>query len=342
MSDDLYGQTILVTGVAGFIGMHCAQRLLALGARVTGIDNLNAYYDVALKKARLAKLAGHPAFRFEQIDIADHAALAALFARVRPARVLHLAAQAGVRYSIEQPGDYTSSNLLGFANILQGCRAARVAHLVFASSSSVYGGNAKTPFSERDAVDHPISYYAAAKKANEAMAHSYAHLYGLPCTGLRFFTVYGPWGRPDMAYFKFTRAMLAGQAIDVYGQGRTVRDFTYIDDVVESVLRILAKPATPDAAYAPAAPDASVSNAPWRIFNIGGGTPVVLMDFIEALESALGLTARKRFLPMQPGDMQATTANASALTAWVDFTPTTPVREGVARFVQWYRAFYGE
>ena len=332
--------TILVTGCAGFIGMHCAERLLARGARVVGIDNLNAYYDPALKQARLARLTGHPHFRFERIDLADRAAMAGLFARVRPARVLHLAAQAGVRYSIEQPDDYTDSNLLGFGHILQGCRAAQVSHLVFASSSSVYGGNARLPYSERDAVDHPISYYAATKKANEVMAHTYAHLYRIPVTGLRFFTVYGPWGRPDMALFKFTRAMLAGEAIDVYGEGRLVRDFTYIDDIVEGVLRVLDKPATPDPAYDPAAPNPSTSSAPYRIFNIGNSAPTVLMDYITALESALGTTARKNMLPIQPGDMHSTAADTSALAAWVGFAPSTPVQTGVARFVNWYRGFY--
>jgi len=336
----LSGETILITGVAGFIGMHCAERLLAQGAQVVGIDNLNAYYDVALKQARLARLTPHPAFRFERIDIADRAAMAQLFARVQPARVLHLAAQVGVRYSIEQPDDYTDSNLLGFANILQGCRAANVAHLAYASSSSVYGGNTRLPFAERDAVDHPISYYAATKKATELMAHSYAHLYRIPCTGLRFFTVYGPWGRPDMAYFKFTRAILSGEPIDVYDQGRPIRDYTYVDDIVEGVLRVLAKPATPDPEFDPSAPNASTSSAPWRIFNIGGGTPVVLMDAIKAQEAALGRTAIKRLLPAQPGDMSATAADTSALAAWIGFVPATPLREGMQRFVDWYRSFY--
>ena len=332
--------TTLVTGCAGFVGMHCTERLLARGERVLGIDNLNAYYDPALKQARLARLTGQPGFAFERVDLADRAAMAELFARVRPTRVLHLAAQAGVRYSIDQPDDYTDSNLLGFGHILQGCRAARVEHLVFASSSSVYGGNARLPYSERDAVDHPISYYAATKKANEVMAHSYAHLYRLPTTGLRFFTVYGPWGRPDMALFKFTRAMLAGEPIDVYGHGRLVRDFTYIDDIVEGVLRVLDKPATPDAAYDPAAPDPGTSSAPYRIFNIGNSAPTVLMDYIAALESALGITAQKNLLPQQPGDVHSTAADTAALAAWVGFAPSTPVREGVARFVDWYRGFY--
>ncbi|MDO5692477.1 MAG: NAD-dependent epimerase [Pseudomonadota bacterium] len=332
--------TTLLTGCAGFIGMHCALALLARGEQVVGIDNLNAYYDPALKEARLSCLTSHPNFRFERIDIADRAAMADLFARVQPARVLHLAAQAGVRYSIDQPGDYTDSNLLGFAHMLEGCRAAKVAHLVFASSSSVYGGNAKLPYSERDAVDHPISYYAATKKANEVMAHTYAHLYRIPVTGLRFFTVYGPWGRPDMALFKFTRAMLAGEPIDVYGEGQLVRDFTYIDDIVEGVLRVLDKPAMPDPAYDPAAPNPGTSNAPYRIFNIGNSAPTVLMDYITALESALGITARKHMLPIQPGDMHSTAADTSALAAWVGFAPSTPVQTGVARFVDWYRKFY--
>lgn len=332
--------TTLITGCAGFIGMHCAERLLARGERVVGIDNLNAYYDVALKQARLQRLQAHAGFAFEPIDVADRAALRALFERVRPTRVLHLAAQAGVRYSIDQPDDYTDSNLLGFGNILQGCRTQQVQHLVYASSSSVYGGNTRLPFAERDAVDHPVSYYAATKKANEVMAHSYAHLYGVPTTGLRFFTVYGPWGRPDMALFKFTRAMLAGESIDIYGHGQLVRDFTYIDDIVEGVLRVLDKPATPDAAYDPAAPHPGTSSAPYRIFNIGNSTPTVLMDYVAALESALGTTARKNMLPIQPGDMHSTAADTSALAAWVGFTPATPVQKGVARFVDWYKDFY--
>ena len=330
----------LVTGCAGFIGMHCAQRLLERGERVVGIDNLNAYYDVGLKHARLDRLRCQSDFTFEQIDVADRDAMHALFARVRPHRVLHLAAQAGVRYSIDQPDDYTNSNLLGFGNILQGCRAQQVEHLVFASSSRVYGGNAKLPFSERDAVDHPVSYYAATKKANEVMAHAYAHLYGIPTTGLRFFTVYGPWGRPDMALFKFTRAMLAGETIDVYGEGQLVRDFTYIDDIVEGVLRVLDKPATPDAAFDPLSPSPGTGLAPYRIFNIGNSAPTLLMDYIHALEEALGMVALKRMLPLQPGDMHSTAADMSALASWVGFAPHTPVRDGVARFVHWYKDFY--
>ena len=330
----------LVTGCAGFIGMHCALALLARDEQVVGIDNLNAYYEVSLKEARLARLQQQSGFTFERIDVADRAAMRALFERVRPTRVLHLAAQAGVRYSIDQPDDYTDSNLLGFGNILQGCRAQQVAHLVFASSSSVYGGNARLPYSERDAVDHPISYYAATKKANEVMAHSYAHLYGLPTTGLRFFTVYGPWGRPDMALFKFTRAMLANEPIDVYGQGQLVRDFTYIDDIVEGVLRVLDKPATPDPAFNPQAPHPGRGQAPYRVFNIGNNQPTVLMDYIAAIEAALGVQASKRLLPVQPGDMTATAADTRALAEWVGFAPNTAVSDGVARFVQWFKEFY--
>ena len=332
--------TMLITGAAGFIGMHCAQRLLAQGHTVIGVDNLNAYYDVALKEARLAQLQSHPHFRFARLDVADRAGLAALFDEVKPERVLHLAAQAGVRYSIDQPDDYTDSNLLGFGNILQNCRRHAVQHLVYASSSSVYGGNAKLPYAESDAVDHPISYYAATKKANELMAHTYAHLYNLPTTGLRFFTVYGPWGRPDMALFKFTKAILAGEPIDVYGHGQLVRDFTYIDDIVEGILRVLDKPATPDSRYDPLHPNPGTSTAPYRIFNIGNSSPTVLMDYIAALESALGTPADKRMLPIQPGDMHSTSADTSALQAWVNFAPSTSVQSGVQRFVDWYRSFY--
>ena len=332
--------TMLITGAAGFIGMHCAQRLLAQGVQVVGIDNLNNYYDVALKDARLTQLTSHPNFRFVKLDVADRAGMIALFDEVKPERVLHLAAQAGVRYSIDQPDDYTDSNLLGFANILQNCRKHQVQHLVYASSSSVYGGNAKMPFAESDAVDHPISYYAATKKANELMAHTYSHLYNLPTTGLRFFTVYGPWGRPDMALFKFTKAILAGESIDVYGNGQLVRDFTYIDDIVEGIMRVLAKPATPDASYNAQQPNAGTSTAPYRIFNIGNNSPTVLMDYIAALESALGTTANKRMLPIQPGDMHSTSADTRALQAWVGFSPAMPVTTGVQRFVDWYRSFY--
>ena len=303
---------VLITGCAGFIGMHCAKRLLEQGVPVVGIDNLNNYYDVALKHARLAELRPHAHFRFVELVLADRQGMSDLFAEVAPSKVLHLAAQAGVRYSIDQPDDYTDSNLLGFGNILQGCRKHQVEHLVYASSSSVYGGNTKMPFAESDAVDHPISYYAATKKANELMAHSYAHLYGIPTTGLRFFTVYGPWGRPDMALFKFTKAMLAGESIDVYGEGKLVRDFTYIDDIVEGIMRVLDKPATPDASHDSQNPNPGTSTAPYRIFNIGNNAPTVLMDYIAALEGALQMTARKQMLPIQPGDMHSTSADTRA------------------------------
>ncbi|MBS3020714.1 UDP-N-acetylglucosamine 4-epimerase [Comamonas sp. PE63] len=331
---------VLITGCAGFIGMHCAKRLLEQGVPVVGIDNLNNYYDVALKHARLAELRPHAHFRFVELDLADRQGMADLFAEVAPSKVLHLAAQAGVRYSIDQPDDYTDSNLLGFGNVLQGCRKHQVEHLVYASSSSVYGGNTKMPFAESDAVDHPISYYAATKKANELMAHSYAHLYGIPTTGLRFFTVYGPWGRPDMALFKFTKAMLAGESIDVYGEGKLVRDFTYIDDIVEGIMRVLDKPATPDASYDSQNPNPGTSTAPYRIFNIGNNAPTVLMDYIAALEGALQITARKQMLPIQPGDMHSTSADTRALQAWVGFSPAMPVATGVQNFVDWYRSFY--
>ncbi|MGU3628479.1 NAD-dependent epimerase [Comamonas sp. C24C] len=331
---------VLITGCAGFIGMHCAKRLLEQGVPVVGIDNLNNYYDVALKHARLAELRPHAHFRFVELNLADRQGMTDLFAEVAPSKVLHLAAQAGVRYSIDQPDDYTDSNLLGFGNVLQGCRKHQVEHLVYASSSSVYGGNTKMPFAESDAVDHPISYYAATKKANELMAHSYAHLYGIPTTGLRFFTVYGPWGRPDMALFKFTKAMLAGESIDVYGEGKLVRDFTYIDDIVEGVMRVLDKPATPDASYDSQNPNPGTSTAPYRIFNIGNSAPTVLMDYIAALEGALQITARKQMLPIQPGDMHSTSADTRALQAWVGFSPAMPMATGVQHFVDWYRSFY--
>ncbi|EHN67539.1 MULTISPECIES: NAD-dependent epimerase [Comamonas] len=331
---------VLITGCAGFIGMHCAKRLLEQGVPVVGIDNLNNYYDVALKHARLAELRPHAHFRFVELDVADRQGMANLFAQAAPSKVLHLAAQAGVRYSIDQPDDYTDSNLLGFGNILQGCRKHQVGHLVYASSSSVYGGNTKMPFAESDAVDHPISYYAATKKANELMAHTYSHLYGIPTTGLRFFTVYGPWGRPDMALFKFTKAILAGERIDVYGEGKLVRDFTYIDDIVEGIMRVLDKPATPDAGYDSQNPNPGTSTAPYRIFNIGNNAPTVLMDYIAALEGSLQITARKQMLPIQPGDMHSTSADTRALQAWVGFSPAMPVATGVQHFVDWYRSFY--
>ena len=334
---------VLVTGVAGFIGMHVAQRLLARGDTVVGIDSLNAYYDPALKAARLAQLARHEqaaSLRFEKLDVADGSALDALFARERFDRVVHLAAQAGVRYSIDNPLAYGEANLSGFLNVLEACRHHPVAHLVYASSSSVYGGNAKMPFSEADSVDHPVSLYAATKKANELMAHTYSHLYGTPTTGLRFFTVYGPWGRPDMAYFSFTRDILAGQPIAVYNDGRMMRDFTYIDDIVDGVVAVLDKPATPDPAFDPLAPHPGRSRAPYRVFNIGNQDPVALGEFIATIERALGVEALKVFKPMQPGDVVATHADVSALRDWTGVSPRTPLATGIERFVDWYRRYY--
>lgn len=331
---------ILVTGAAGFIGSETARRLLERGDEVVGIDNLNDYYEVALKEARLARLVGHPGFRFIKLDIADRQGMADLFAREKFDRVVHLAAQAGVRYSIQNPHAYADSNLISFVNILEGCRHNAVQHLVYASSSSVYGGNRKMPFSEHDSIDHPISLYAATKKANELMAHTYSHLYGLPTTGLRFFTVYGPWGRPDMAPFLFASAILKGQPIKVFNHGNMLRDFTYIDDIVEGVIRVLDKPATVNAAYDPISPDPASSNSPYRIFNIGNSDPVPLMDFIGAMERSTGREAEKLFLPMQDGDVPATYADTSLLDAWVGFKPATPIGEGVARFVAWYRDYY--
>ncbi|MDQ7989792.1 MAG: NAD-dependent epimerase [Candidatus Dactylopiibacterium sp.] len=331
---------ILVTGAAGFIGMHTAQRLLARGDEVVGIDNLNDYYDPRLKRDRLDRLAPHARFRFIELDLADRAGIERLFAEEGFHRVVHLGAQAGVRYSLQNPHAYVDSNLVGFVNILEGCRHHRVEHLVYASSSSVYGGNEKTPFSEQDAVDHPVSLYAATKKANELMAHTYSHLYGIPTTGLRFFTVYGPWGRPDMAPWLFTSAILEGRPIKVFNHGQMLRDFTYIDDIVEGVVRSLDRPAEPDAGYDGKAPNPATSRAPYRVFNIGNQAPVPLMDFIAALEAALGKTAEKEFLPMQAGDVPVTSSDVSALTAWTGFTPGTPLAEGVERFVEWYREYH--
>jgi UDP-glucuronate 4-epimerase len=331
---------ILVTGAAGFIGYHVARRLLDRGDAVVGLDNLNTYYDVSLKEARLAKLTAHPGFRFAKLDVADRDAVAALFAAERPRRVVPLAAQAGVRYSIQNPYAYVDSNLVGFVNVLEGCRHNGVEHLVYASSSSVYGGNTRMPFSEHDNIDHPVSLYAVTKKANELMAHTYSHLYRLPTTGLRFFTVYGPWGRPDMALFLFTKAILDGRPIDVFNNGHMVRDFTYIDDIVEGVARVVDRPAEANAAFDAASPDPGTSNAPYRVFNIGNSQPTPLDDYIQALEEALGRKAARNLLPMQPGDVPATSADTSELDAWVGFKPATPVREGVRRFVQWYREYY--
>ena len=332
---------VLVTGAAGFIGMHCIERLLARGDQVVGIDNLNDYYDVTLKESRLARIADHAAFRFHRVSIEDKEAMAGIFAEEKPDRVIHLAAQAGVRYSLENPHAYIDANLQGFMNILEGCRHNDVAHLAYASSSSVYGGNAQMPFSEHHSVDHPVSLYAATKKANELMAHTYSHLYGLPTTGLRFFTVYGPWGRPDMALFLFTDAIRNGRPIDVFNQGAMVRDFTYIDDIVEGVIRVLDKTATPDPDFDPMNPDPGTSTAPFRVFNIGNGNPTPLMDYIGALEDALGMTAEKNMMPMQPGDVPATSADTSGLRDWVGFAPNTDVCDGVKRFVDWYIGYYG-
>lgn len=331
---------ILVTGAAGFIGMHTSERLLARGDEVIGLDNLNDYYDPRLKEDRLARLAPHANFRFVKLDVADRAGMARLFAEEGFDRVIHLAAQAGVRYSLQNPHAYVDSNLVGFMNILEGCRHGQVGHLVYASSSSVYGGNTLMPFSEHHSVDHPVSLYAATKKANELMAHTYSHLYGLPTTGLRFFTVYGPWGRPDMALFLFTRAILEGRPIDVFNHGRMRRDFTYIDDIVEGVLRTLDRVAEADPGFDADRPDPGRSNAPYRVFNIGNHQPVELMAFIEAIEEALGRKAKKNFLPLQDGDVPATYADTTELNAWTGFAPATPVAEGVRRFVAWYRAYY--
>jgi UDP-glucuronate 4-epimerase len=331
---------ILVTGAAGFIGMTASLRLLSRGDQVVGLDNLNDYYDVQLKRDRLARLQVHPNFRFVQLDVADRAGVVRLFAEEKFDRVIHLAAQAGVRYSLQNPHAYIDSNVVGFMNVLEGCRHNEVAHLVYASSSSVYGGNTHMPFSVHDSVDHPVSMYAATKKANELMAHTYSHLFGLPTTGLRFFTVYGPWGRPDMALFLFTKAILEGRPIDVFNHGQMQRDFTYVDDIVEGVIRVTDRVAAPSPDYSAATPDPSTSHAPYRVFNIGNHQPVPLMDFISTIEDALGQKAEKNFLPLQDGDVPATYADVKALHDWVDFTPATSIDVGIRNFVQWYRAYY--
>jgi len=330
---------ILVTGVAGFIGSHLALRLLARGDAVVGLDNMNNYYDVTLKEARLHRCS-HPAFQFERLDIVDRERMKALFAAHSFDAVMHLAAQAGVRYSIENPAAYIDSNLVGFGNILEGARHGKVKHLVYASSSSVYGANTKLPFSEHDNVDHPVSLYAATKKANELMAHTYASLYGLPSTGLRFFTVYGPWGRPDMALFKFTRGILAGERIPVFNKGQMIRYFTYVDDIVEGVIRAIDNTARPDPNWSGDKPDSATSYAPYRVYNIGNNQPVELMRYIRVLEGALGRKADLDLLPMQEGDVPATYANVDALQNDVGFRPRTPVEEGVRRFVEWYKDYY--
>ena len=338
--------TVLVTGAAGFIGFHLTTRLLERGTSVVGFDNLNAYYDPALKRARINQLqltAEQTGSRFTLIesDLENQQAVEATFQTHAPRRVVNLAAQAGVRYSIDNPAAYVQANLVGFGHVLEGCRRHGIEHLLYASSSSVYGGNTNVPFSEHQGVDHPVSLYAASKKANELMAHTYSHLFGIPATGLRFFTVYGPWGRPDMALFLFTRAILAGEPIQVFNNGQLIRDFTYVDDVIESLIRVLDKPAVADPTFDSSQPDPATSWAPHRVFNIGNSNPTPLMEYIEAIEDALGITAVKTFLPMQPGDMAATAADTSALEAWTGFRPNTSVKEGVASFVAWYRAFYG-
>ena len=331
---------ILVTGVAGFIGFHTAIRLLERGEKVIGLDNVNDYYDVRLKKARLAKLKPFKQFTFTKTDLANRVKMRNLFAEQPIAKVVHLAAQAGVRYSLVNPHAYMDSNIEGFLNVLEGCRHAKVQHLVYASSSSVYGGNTQMPFSIHDNVDHPVSLYAASKKANELMAHCYAHLYRIPCTGLRFFTVYGPWGRPDMALFIFTKAILEGKTIEVYNHGKMRRDFTYVDDIVEGVIRTLDHPARPNPAWSGDKPDPGTSSAPARIYNIGNHQPVELLRFIEVLEQTIGKKAKKKLLPIQPGDVPATYADIEDLSRDVGFKPATPIEVGIPRFVQWYREFY--
>ncbi len=333
---------VLVTGAAGFIGMHSSLRLLERGDSVVGIDNLNDYYDPTLKQARLERLNASPSFTFTKADVADRGCIERIFREHRPQRVVHLAAQAGVRYSLTNPHAYIDSNLQGFVNILEGCRHAEVEHLVYASSSSVYGGNTSLPFKETDSVDHPISLYAATKKANELMAHTYSHLFRLPTTGLRFFTVYGPWGRPDMALFLFTKAILEGRPIDVFNHGKMRRDFTYVDDIVEGILRVLDRPAEPDPAFNPMQPDPARSDAPYRIFNIGNSSPVQLMTYIETLEENLGRKAVKNFLPLQQGDVPASDADTSQLKSATGFAPSTPVKDGIRRFVEWYRSYYSK
>jgi UDP-glucuronate 4-epimerase len=331
---------VLITGAVGFIGFHVAQRLLKQGRDVVGIDSVNAYYDPALKEARRIELAKSKNFRFARVDVADRAAMSALFEEHRFPRVVHLAAQAGVRYSLLDPFAYVDSNLTGFATILEGCRHNGCRHLLYASSSSVYGLNTKMPFSVHDNVDHPLSLYGASKKANELMAHAYAHLFGLPATGLRFFTVYGPWGRPDMAMWIFAKAILAGQPIKLFNNGNMRRDFTYVDDVVESVVRLIDRPAIADPAFSGASPDPGSSSAPWRVYNIGNNKPVELLEVVRLLEEAIGKKAKRELLPIQPGDVPATYADIDDLMRDVGFRPATSIADGIARFVEWYRAYH--
>jgi UDP-glucuronate 4-epimerase len=332
---------VLVTGAAGFIGFHTSKALLARGYEVVGLDNMNPYYDVRVKEARLDHLRGRNGFRFERIDLADRDALGELVAGERPQRVVNLAAQAGVRYAFENPHAYLDSNLTGFLNVLEACRHHGVEHLVFASSSSVYGANTRMPFSVHQNVDHPLSFYAATKKANELMAHSYAHLYRMPVTGLRFFTVYGPWGRPDMSLFLFTGKILAGEPIDVFNYGRHSRDFTYVDDIVEGIVRTLEQVPEADPAWSGDRPDPACSSAPYRLYNIGNHQPVQLSYFIECIEKALGRKAKKNFLPLQPGDVPDSFADIDSLTDAVGFRPKTPIEDGIRHFVDWYREYYG-
>jgi len=331
---------VLVTGAAGFIGMHVAQRLLDRGDKVIGLDNLNEYYDVNLKLARLAELKKHAAFEFHRIDIVDATALEQLMAQEHFDSIVHLAAQAGVRYSLTNPHAYIDSNITGFLNVLEACRKHPVKHLVYASSSSVYGGNTKLPFSESDNVDHPVSLYAVTKKSNELMAHSYSHLFGIPTTGLRFFTVYGPWGRPDMALFIFTRAILEGKPVDLFNNGDMQRDFTYIDDIAEGVVRVLDRPPSSDDKFDKATPDPAHSWAPYQMLNIGNNGPAALLEYLDALERALGRKAQRNLMPMQPGDVKATFADTDLLTRWTGLAPGTPIKAGVQRFADWYRAYY--
>jgi len=333
--------SVLVTGAAGFIGAALAGKLLARGERVVGVDNLNEYYDVSLKRARLARLEPHPHFRFARLELGDRDAVPALFEAERPARVVHLAAQAGVRYSLKDPHAYVDSNVVGFLNVLEGCRHHGVEHLVYASTSSVYGANTKLPFSTHEPADHPLSLYGATKRANELMAHAYSHLYELPATGLRFFTVYGPWGRPDMSLFLFTRNILAGRPIDVYNYGRHKRDFTYVDDIVEGVVRVLERPAAPNPAWSGDQPDLATSRAPFRVYNIGNNNAVDLERYIHVLEECLGRRAERNLLPLQPGDVPDTYADVSDLVEDFDYRPSTPIEVGVRRFVDWYLDYYG-
>jgi UDP-glucuronate 4-epimerase len=332
----------LVTGAAGFIGYHTAERLLARGDEVVGLDNLNAYYDVALKEARLRRLQAHAGFSFARLDLTDRAGMAGLFEERVPDVVIHLAAQAGVRYSLTNPHAYVDSNLVGFLNVLEGCRHQRVKHLVFASTSSVYGANTQMPFSVHQNADHPLTLYAATKKANELMAHSYSHLYSIPTTGLRFFTVYGPWGRPDMALYLFTEAIMQGRPIDVFNHGQMRRDFTFIDDVVEGIVRVADRPAVPNPEWNGDAPDPATSNVPYRVYNIGNSRPTDLLQYIETIENCLGRKAEMNLLPLQAGDVPATWADAEDLENDVGYRPATSVEVGVRRFVEWYREYHGD